>query len=106
MQVNNIKNSTFLNAAFAGKILDTSTLQKFKSELSSADAKKFAKYVDEIEKVDDGKRYIYAPIMVGDNQISKIYTANENDIPVSPPMFVDYSGKPLNLFKQLYNLYN
>lgn len=105
MQVDSVKNIG-ANCSFKGIIVDTSALRKFKSGLNAIEFNKFEKYVKDIENIDDGKRYIYAPIIMGDTQISKIYKINENDIPISPPLFIDYGKKPLNIFKQLADMYN
>lgn len=104
MQIDSVKFSN-LNPNFGGQIVDTYALRKFKSGLSHIEADTFEKYISDVEKVNDNKKYVFKPILTGNSKIYKIHRVDKNGNPINPPLFVDYGKNPMNIFKQIANRY-
>ena len=101
MQINNINS----NQNFTAKLIDTYALRKFKAGLSEIQADTFEKIIKDIETVNDGKKFIYNPILIGNNKINRIHEVDANGKIINPPKFVDYEGKSLNIFEQMSSWY-
>ena len=102
MQVVNSYNS---NQNFTAKIIDSFALRKFKASLSNAEADTFEKYVKDIEKINDGKKFIYESLIIGNNKVSKIHEINQNGQIARTPIILDFKSNPMKIFEILANLY-
>ena len=105
MQINRIEMCTNSNPIFTGKIVNNYALKMLKAGLSHTDADKFEKYVNDIEKINDGKLFIYSPTLSGNYKVGKIHRADKFGNPINPPMFYEKNGNSLHLFKQLHKWY-
>ncbi len=105
MQVGSIYNCKKSNQNFTAKLVDSYALRKLKAGLSNIEADTFEKYVKDIEAVNDGKNFIYKPTLIGNNKIAKIYEINKQETPIDPPLFVDFKGRSLEVFKQMADWY-
>lgn len=106
MRIERVQNyDSNLNKNFTGSLVDNYPLRKFKGSLSAVDADIFEKYIGIIQSVDDGKKFVYKPELIGNNLFAKIYEVDKNGNLINPPRFVVHKKNPMALFKQLANWY-
>lgn len=105
MQVQGVKYNNSFEQSFTAKIANTYALRKFRAGLRATELDSFDVYIKDIEKVNDGKIYEYKPLLIGNNVIAKIHELDKNGNLINPPALIDYTKKPLNVFKQLANRY-
>lgn len=105
MQVKGVKYNNNFNQSFTAKIANTYALRKLRAGLSAAESDSFDVYIRKIEEVNDGKIYEYKPLLIGNNVIAKIHELDKKGNLIDPPTLIDYSKKPLSVFKKLANRY-
>jgi len=104
MLINNFTN--YSNSQnFTGNVVDTYALRKFKAGLSSVEMDTFEKYIADIEKVNDGKNFLFAPVLTGNSKFSKIHRVDKDGKAIFPPVLFENKGNSLDLFKRLSELY-
>lgn len=102
MQVQRVQNHT----NFTGKFVDNYALRKFIAGLDTLEADTFAKCVKDIEQVNDGKKFVYMPLLTGEMRVAKIHELNKNGEPIYPAKFANKEGKkPINVFEQMASWY-
>lgn len=104
MQIKSVQNNNY-KTNFTGKIIDTYALRKFKSGLSEIEVDTFEKYIKDVEKVDDGKKFVYEPTIIGNRKFAKIYELDNNGNTIEPHKFADDGKNPISVFKQMADWY-
>ena len=102
MQINRIQNN---NISFKGEFIENYALLKMKAGLSSAQANTVEKYIEDIKKINDNKTFVYDSVTIGNKIISKIHIKDINGHLIKLPLFIDFGGDPVNMFKQMANWY-
>ena len=111
MQVQRVQNNNY-NTNFNGTIKPNKALQELKEGLSPIQLKKLGEYIDTVESVKDGKTFVYKLVPIAENK-KMIPTISQeiaydgfHDKLTTAPIFRHTEGKdPINVFKQLANLY-
>ncbi|MBO6087621.1 hypothetical protein J6P92_04655 [bacterium] len=111
MQVQRVQNNNY-NTNFKGTIKNNKALQELKAGLAPIQLKKLGEYIDTVESVKDGKTFVYKLVPIAENKTMVPTISQEiaydrfHDKLTTAPIFRDTDKKdPLNVFKQLADLY-